>query len=54
MATAESKSPEVGKALKLGAIGGGQTVIRDIAKTKALIAPILRDMLALPAPMPTK
>jgi len=36
---------------RLGSIGGGQTVIRDIAKTRALLAPVLREMLALPNPI---
>ncbi len=35
---------------KLGSIGGGQSVIRDIAKTRELLAPVFREMLGLPAP----
>ncbi len=37
--------------MKLARIGGGQSVVRDIGKSAALLAPTLREMLALPSPI---
>jgi Mg-chelatase subunit ChlD len=36
---------------RLARVGGGRVVVRDIAKTKELLAPVLKDMLSLPAPI---
>jgi len=33
---------------KLARVGGGRVVIHDIEKTKALLGPVIKDMLALP------
>jgi hypothetical protein len=36
---------------KLARVGGGRVVVKDIAKTRELLGPVLRDMLSLPAPI---
>ncbi len=36
---------------RLARVGGGRVVVRDIAKTKELLGPVIRDMLSLPAPI---
>jgi Mg-chelatase subunit ChlD len=36
---------------RLARVGGGRVVVRDIAKTKELLGPVIKDMLSLPAPI---
>jgi Mg-chelatase subunit ChlD len=36
---------------RLARIGGGRVVVHDLLKNRALLAPVLREMLALPAPI---
>jgi hypothetical protein len=47
----ESNENAIAFMRKLSRLGGGQTILRDLHDAKALIAPVLRDLLQLPGPI---